>query len=136
MPEVTVNYLVVLVSAIVSMIIGSIWYSPAVFGKQWMRLVGKTQEDIQKMNKGPVYGGMFLLALVLAYVMSHIIDFAQATTISRGLKTGFWTWLGFVATTKGAEYLFLGKPRTLYMIDVGYHLVEFLVIGALIAVWQ
>ena len=40
-PNVDVNYLAVLVAAIINMVIGSIWYSPSMgFGKSWMKYSG------------------------------------------------------------------------------------------------
>ncbi len=40
-----VNYLAVLVAAIVGMVVGFIWYSPKVFGKMWMKLSGVNPKD-------------------------------------------------------------------------------------------
>lgn len=36
MPEVTVNYVAILVAVIASMILGYLWYSKMLFGKAWM----------------------------------------------------------------------------------------------------
>ena len=46
-----VNYLAVLVAAIVSMVIGGLWYSPLLFGNVWMKLSGITQKDVEKAKK-------------------------------------------------------------------------------------
>jgi hypothetical protein len=46
-----INYLAVLVAALVSMVIGGLWYSPLLFGNIWMKLSGITQKDVEKAKK-------------------------------------------------------------------------------------
>jgi hypothetical protein len=45
---------------------------------------------------------------------------------------------GFVATTSAVNTFFAGRPRAraLYLIDSGYYLVSFLVMGAIHGVWD
>ncbi len=139
MPEVDINYLAVLVAAIASMIVGAIWYSPMVMGKQWMALTGKTEEEIKKMPKNKMtkmYLLTFIGSLVMAYVLAHMIDYVNADTATGGLQTGFWLWLGFVAPAFLSEHLFNGKPMKLYGIVTGFQLVNLLVMGVIIALWQ
>ena len=38
-----VNYLAVVVAAVVALVIGFIWYSPPVFGNRWMAYLGTTR---------------------------------------------------------------------------------------------
>jgi len=135
MPEVTVNYLAVLVCVAISMFLGYVWYSAPVFGRAWMNLIGKTEADLKK-GAGSAMGFAVVLAFLTSYIMSHIIDFAKAETISRGLTTGFWVWLGFVFTTVAMQNVFAQRPMKLTVINAGYHLVQFLIIGAILAAWQ
>lgn len=125
MPEVTLNYWAIIVSAIVSMALGALWYSPLLFGKMWMTLMGMKKEDVKKEEANKAYAITTVGALVLAYVMSHFVDYVGATTISQGVQTGFWTWLGFQATTSISMAAFENKPMKLWAINSGYHLVEF-----------
>ncbi len=137
MPPVDINYLAVLVSSVASMAIGFAWYSTGAFGKKWMNMVGLSQKDLEKQKKdmGPKYGLVFLGSLVMAYVLSHFVDFTLATTIAEGMQAGFWAWLGFVATVGLSTFVFEGKPFKLYLINNGYQLVSLLVMGAILAVW-
>ena len=43
-----VNYWAILVSGVAAVVIGAVWYSPGVFGKAWMQLVGFKKEDMKK----------------------------------------------------------------------------------------
>ncbi|MBD3233937.1 MAG: DUF1761 family protein [candidate division Zixibacteria bacterium] len=135
MPEVSVNYLAVLVAAIVNMIIGALWYSPLLFGKSWMGLVGKSEEDLRKENSPIPYIIAFVSSLIMAYVLSHIIDYIYADSILEGLQAGFWSWLGFTATTFATNYAFQRQSTKLYLIDALYYLVGLLVMGIILAVW-
>jgi hypothetical protein len=135
MPEVTLNYWAIIVSAIVSMVLGALWYSPVLFGKQWMQLMGWTKEQVKKEDANKGYLLAMIGALILAYVMSHFVDYVGATTVSQGAQTGFWTWLGFAATTSLTTSTFEGKPTKLWGINSGYNLVQFILTGAILAVW-
>lgn len=135
MPEADINYWAVLVAGLSSMVVGAIWYGNMLFAKPWMRLVGKTEEDL-KGGVAKAYTTMILLALVLAYILAHFVDYTGAETWMDGAVTAIWLWLGFVVTTKGADYVFSHKPLKLYLIDVGYHLVEMVVMGIILVVWM
>lgn len=134
MTNIQVNYVAILVCAVASMVVGYFWYSKMLFGKQWMRLSGITEADINKgKDKMPVtYGTMFVASLVMAYVLAHFISFANAVTITDGIMTAFWAWLGFVATTFLSGSLFEGKPIKLYYIQAGHYLVSMAVMGAIL----
>lgn len=124
----------VIVAAIAGMVIGGIWYAPPVFGKTWMQLVGITPEDAKK-GRAKGFGGMIVLALVLAFAMSSVFDSANVQGVGEGLQTAFWLWLGFVVTTNAGDVLFAKKPAKLYWINVSYYLVEFFVMGWILAAW-
>ncbi len=135
MPEVSVNYLAVVVAAVASMIIGAIWYSPRVFGKMWMRLTGKTMDQMAGQSAGQGYLVTFIGSLVMAWVLAMFVDFTNATSISAGAFTGFWVWMGFVATVGLAGVTFGGQPWGLYVLNMGNYLVTLAVMGAILAVW-
>lgn len=134
-PILAINYIAVLVSAIIGFVIGMAWYK--VFGRQWMSLMGLTPEKLQGMKKGmakPMLGG-FVATLIMAFVLAHVIGYSQASTIPEGLMGGFWVWLGFVATVMINSVLWEGKPVKLYALNVAHYLVVLLVMGAILAVW-
>ena len=51
------------------------------------------------------------------------------------MKVGFAVWLGFVTTVQLTSVLFAKQPLKLYLINTGYQLVCYLVMGAILAVW-
>lgn len=130
-----VNLLAVLVSAIITMIVGAIWYSPALFARPWMSAVGKTEEEIREGGQAG-YAIAAFSAIVMAYVLAHFISFANAKTILEGLQIGFWAWLGFVASTSIVNTSFSGRPLKLYFLEAGYFLVALVLNGAILALWR
>lgn len=134
LPEISLNYWAVLVAMVASMLIGYGWYSMPIFGRKWMALIGKTEEEL-KRGQGPAMGGAVILGLIQAYIFAHIVGYVGAETIGDGLLTGFWLWLGFPLTILGVQNLFAQRPFKLTLINAGYHLVQYLVFGAIFAVW-
>ena len=132
MPVVQLHYWAILLAAVAGIAVGSIWYSPLLFSSTWMKLSGK--KDMGKM--GPNMSLVAVFALVESYVLAHFVVYTSATTIMGGLETGFWLWLGFVATTMGLNYVFGGRSLKLYALDAGNHLLTILVMGAILATWR
>ncbi len=135
MPNVEINYIAVIVAAVINMIVGSVWYSPALFGKDWAKLIGRKIEDMGK-DAGLSYAITALGALVQAWILANIIDWVWATTLAEGIVVGFIIWLGFVAITEGVNTIFAGTRKKLWAINTGYFLVVLVINGALLAVWQ
>lgn len=138
---VSVNYLAVLVCGLINMVLGMLWFSPVLFGKPWMAALGWNPAKMDEMKKtqknmGAKYAIAALTGLVLAFVMSHFVYFVSASTFAQGMKTGLWLWLGFVATSGVNAVLWEKKPLKLYAIDVGYYLVDMMILGGVLSVWR
>jgi hypothetical protein len=138
-PEVPINYLAVLVAGIIPMVVGMLWYSPALFAKKWMSMIGKTEEEIRKSGVGKAYALSFLSSLLMAYVLDHSIIFGNTylhmSGFGAGMMGGFWLWLGFVVTTNASVVLFEFRRAGLYWISMGYYLVCLLLMGGVLGAW-
>lgn len=132
--QVNVNFLAVIVAAIANMALGFLWYSQALFANAWMAAIGKTREQLGQ--PGPAYALTLVGALVTAYILALFVKVAQAQTLLDGALTGLLAAVGFVATSFGVGYIFEGRPRNLYLINVGYQLVSLVVMGAILGVWR
>lgn len=131
-----INFLAVIVAAIVNMALGYAWYGP-LFGKQWMKLTGRTKESIEKDKKGlpMVMGAMFVGALVMACILAEFISLTNSQGAVAGAMIGFWAWLGFVATTMLQDVLYEKKNKNLAAINLGYNLTALVINGAIIGTW-
>ena len=122
------NYIGIIAATIVAFAIGAAWYSPILFAKPWMRENGFTEDDHQA-NLIRMFGGSFVMLLIASYVLSLIID---DSSILEGLRVGLAVGAAFVAAAFAVTYLFEKKSPTLFVINAGYHVVTFTVMGTII----
>lgn len=130
-----VNLPAVVVASVAAMGVGFVWYHPKVFGNQWMKLQGLSEQNLDKSGMGMKFGIMFLATLVSGYILSIFIHYAGAYNLMLGAKTGLWAWLGFVMPAGLANHLFSQKPLKFYLIQTGHHLAGLLVMGAILGSW-
>ena len=133
------NVFAIIIAAIVAMAVGGFWYSPAGFGKPWMKLVGmkmSDMKDMQKKDMGLMYFKGFLVQVVVATVLAWFIAKTGRPTIGAGLHIAFMAWLGFVATNSFGGVLWEKRPIALWLLNNAYNLVIFLVMGLILAWWM
>ena len=76
--QVNINYIAVFVAAVVYYIGGALWYSPLLFGKTWMGLVGLNEEEIKEERKAAwksyliAAGSAILISLGIARVEAYL----------------------------------------------------------------
>jgi Protein of unknown function (DUF1761) len=134
-----INYAAVVVSAVVYWVLGGIWYSPLLFGRKFIEIMRWSPEQLARIESegaGAQLALAFVGSLVAAYVLAHVVRYMNAESAGDGAKTGLWLWLGFIVTTNLNTVFFEFRPLGLYLINIGYHLVAFLTMGALLAVWR
>ncbi len=135
-----INYLAVIVAALVSMVLGFLWYAPFLFGKKWMATLPqetvKKIEEGNKKNMGPTIFlalvGSFATAYVLAYMLGSM---SESIDWMRGAQVGFLMWLGFAFPFVLGGVLWEKKSWTSFWVNVPYYLVAFVVMGMIIGAW-
>jgi hypothetical protein len=135
-----VNPWAILGAAIATMIVGFIWYSPALFARPWMVAMGYDPDDktkIEEMRKGAgkMYSITFILSLLGAFVLAKIISGLTIETVYHGVKVAFGVWLGFLMPVQLTDKMFSRRPFNLFLINTGYQLAAFLVMGAILGKW-
>ena len=128
MPE--VNWIAVGLCAVSSLVLGAIWYSPALFARQWQTAAGLSEEQASSGNISVIFGTAFLLSLVAAAVFAMFLG----TEMSVGAATaaGFAAGLCWVAASYGINYLFERRPMRLWLINGGYHTLQFTLFGLIL----
>ena len=136
-----INIWAVLVCAIISMVLGFVWYGP-LFGKKWMEITGaneKTIEQRKEMQKraGPLYGIQFILSLFQAYVLAHyIIGWKDAS----GLENSLWIWAAFIMPMVAQGAMWNADSKKIssgrFLIQGGYQLILFIIFGLILGVWR
>lgn len=127
----TNNLLGILIATAAAMVIGSIWYSKPVFGKDWQKLVGLKDKDM-KQGAAKSMAIMLLMALITAIVLQRFVVIANPQNYVEALKLGAWLWLGFVATYAIGGSAFEKRPTKLVIINVLNQLITLLVMSAIL----
>lgn len=131
MPE--VNLLAVLAAAVASFLLGGLWYSPVLFAKAWQREAGVSDAQLKSANMALIFGLAFVLSLVAAFVFALFLG--PRPPLALGLGAGSSAGLCWVASSFGINYLFERKSLKLFLINGGYHTLQFTIIGLILALW-
>ncbi len=132
------NYLAVVAAVVINMAAGALWYSPVLWAKPWTAATGITDEYV-RAHKNETYRGYaisIVASIVIALVLSVLVQATGADTIGEGVLLGLTAGVGFVLTTHAANYAFESRPLKLYLINAGYPVVSFALMGALLGAWQ
>jgi hypothetical protein len=133
--DVQLNYWGIVLAAISSMVVGTIWYGRSFWtGKEWMRLTKDYKKVDRSLNASLIVA--VLMSLLLAYALAHITyisyKFFGGSYFSNAVSTAFWLWLG-VAFSRGLVMdTFEGRPYKLTAINTGNSLVTMLVMGLIL----
>ena len=132
MPE--INWLAVALCAGSSLFLGGVWYSPALFGKAWQDATGLSAEELAKGNMPKIFG----LTLVLSFIAAAVFAMFLGPNFGIGPATaaGFSAGLCWVAASYGITYLFEHRPLKLWLVNGGYHTLQFTLFGAIIGSMQ
>ena len=128
------NFLAVLVAAFIQWILGALWYS-LFFAKPWMALTGHTPGQ---RPKGAIFSmiASFFGALILCFMLAHVVIWADAITADHGAFAGFVCWVGFIAVPLFLETLYERRSFKLFAINSGYWLAALLISGGVLGAWR
>jgi hypothetical protein len=128
-----VNFLAVLVAALSSFMLGGLWYSNALFGAAWNRAAAATKQPGEG-HPAKVFGVSFVFALVAALAYAVLVPAPANAMMAAG--QGLLAGVGLVAASFGINYQFANRPAVLWLIDGGYHTLQFLIYGLVIGLWR
>lgn len=138
-----VHFLPILVCAIISMVIGSIWYGP-LFGRAWARVIKADPECFndpvkkKEANKKamPLYGLQFVLSLIQIWVLSSFIG----VSIGSALGTSLWLWLGFIVPMAAGGSMWNNDTKRdnwqRFLLTAGFQLVLSIIFGLVLGIWR
>lgn len=156
------NFIAILVAAVVPMVLGFIWYNPALFGNTWMRESGMTEEKMKSGNMGVIFGVSFLLAILLSFFTQFLTihqmgplglvdgnpdaalasykafmsDYGSAhRTFTHGALHGAMAGVFFVLPVMATNGLFERKSWKHIFINVGYWTLVLTIMGAIVCGW-
>ncbi len=130
-----VNYLAVLVSALMYWWLGALWYGE-LFSKQWMALENLTAA--QARGTGDValpYIVTFVLNLLISYVLAELCSWRNANTAVRGAGVGALLWIGILGPVAFTTYMYEMRSKELFAINEFYPFVGLCLMGAILGAW-
>jgi hypothetical protein len=131
------NYLAILVAAIVNFMLGGLWFSPILFAKAWMKEMKINPEDCKNQKgMGMIYLSAFLLGAVAAFLLALLIKLLDIYGALSGAALGCLVSLLFVGTSIGTNFLFEKKSFQLFWITIGHHVLTYIAMGAILGAWQ
>lgn len=157
------NFLAILVAAIVPLFIGFIWYGPMLFQNAWMRESGMTEEKMKNSNMAVIFIVSLLLSVLLAFFTQFLVihqfgamgmiggdptdalpsfqafmdDYGNNyRTYKHGALHGAMAGIFFVLPVMATNGLFERKSWKLTFINVGYWTLCLAIMGAIICGWQ
>jgi len=130
-----INYLAVALAALAAFFLGFIWYT-FIFSKPWQALIGMGSKGKGKAStqQTPDLGRLlitsFVLELIMAFTLASLLG--SGAGAAAGLRYGLMIGLGWVATAFAVNYMYEGRPLKLWLINAGYNVVVFAVMGLII----
>jgi hypothetical protein len=130
-----INFLAVLVAALSSFVVGWLWYGP-LFGRKWMNYMGYTEEDLKKGSMPmPVMMGVNYVATVLAAFAIAMFLGPESDAVF-GIFAGLMIAIFWIGTSRLNDVLYENKPWGLFLINVGYYVVVYILMGAILGAWH
>ncbi len=126
------NWLAVVVAALAYFVLGAIWYSNALFGKQYRAAIGVAPDASGQPVPTALFTnlvGWFVTAIALGLISNSI----GADSFGDGLALGLVVWAGFIATNRIVAAAYEGPNRALMMVNGPYNLLGFLIMGVILA---
>jgi Protein of unknown function (DUF1761) len=132
-----INYLAVLVAALVAFVMGGLWYSPLLFGKAWAKLRGIDPTGAAGAQmRPPEILAEFVRGLIVAVVLAGFVVHLGVVNLVGAIYLGLAVWIGFQATSIVGAVIHEHYPFKLYAIHTGDALAKTLVMAVILGVWR
>ncbi|NNE27902.1 MAG: DUF1761 domain-containing protein [Saprospiraceae bacterium] len=143
-----INWLPMIVAALIPLVIGAIYYGP-LFGKAWMSSLGITEEDLKDANMPLIYGTALVLSFLVAMGLDFNIELTHKEcseageivwgsfhTFKHGMLHGFFTAVFLAIPVLVNNSLFQRNSWKNILINVGYWALTFALMGGLLDAWN
>jgi hypothetical protein len=131
---IVINWVAVVVVAIIYFAIVFFWYFPSLFGNLWLKLVGKESEPKSKIIRDTII--MIPTSFITVLIIEIMMDLTGMNDIASALLLNLILWIGFIGIIGINQTNFNDRGLKLFLIEYGVYLVAFLIAGLILAVWQ
>lgn len=126
------NWLAIVAAAVSAFVLGGLWYGP-LFKRAWCRETGM-DPDARPGHPGRVFGTAFVAALVAAFAFAWFLG--PQPQVRAAVHAGLMVGLAFVAMSFAINYAFAQRSLKLWLIDGGYHTLQFALYGLVLGLWH
>jgi hypothetical protein len=130
-----INHLAIFVCALANLALGALWYSPVLFYRPWQRENNLTDEQLKQAKFVPRMIVAFILSLVMSYNLAFFLG-GEGTTAAWGATAGLLTGFGWAAMIFTVVALFELRSIKYMLINGGFVVVYFTLIGFILGVWR
>ena len=132
------NYIAIIVAVVAGQAFGALWFSPLAFANPWMAAIGTTKEEIEARPGPKAIPFVISIAtgFVTAFVIAHLLQQLSSPGIEEGLLIGAILGVAVFGFMDATHKAFAGNNLKHFMIDNGHTAINFLILGAIIGVWD
>jgi Protein of unknown function (DUF1761) len=127
-----INIWAVLAATVLSFLLGGVWYSHSFFGGRWNREAGRGPEA-HRPHPARVFGVSFAMCLVTGVAFAAWVG--PSPPVGDAVLKGLAAGAGVVAASLGMTYQFASLSLPMWLIDGGYHVARFLLLGLVLGLW-
>lgn len=133
------NWLAVIVGALIYFALGALWYSPVLLGRQWQRSIGWDPSRQPPEMKPTTYLLPLVAYLVMAIGVGLLAAASGTDTIGEGVVLGLVVGIGLSLMHTLVDATFdpnKPEPWTWFAINGSYHALGLLIVAIVVAAWQ
>ncbi|MDX1450257.1 MAG: DUF1761 domain-containing protein [Acidimicrobiia bacterium] len=129
------NWLAVLVAGLAYLIIGAVWYTDALMGRQYRAALG-LDPDTQGTPDPSLLVTNLMGWLVSALALGLVMAAAGASGVGDGIIFGLVVGVGFIVTQMLVTSTYEGRGMALFKVNAPYVVIGYVVMGIILATWQ
>ncbi len=131
-----INYLAIVIAAVVAWLASAAWYMS--LSQVYQAELGRTPAQAKEAMQRPgallplVYA--FLANIIIAWMLAGVLGHLGPgqVTLQNGVISAAFLWFGFIFTTLFVNYSFHGRGLRLILIDLGNWLIALLAMGLVV----
>ena len=133
-----IHWVAVLVSALVGIATGAIWFGPKTFYPAWSKAMGRAESDLpgNGMSMGIIFGSTFIAQFVQAIAMAIIISGLDQPNFAQGALVGIVVGVGIAAAAPLGHRLFGGQGFHVWGLEVANDVLVLTLMGAILGGWN
>jgi hypothetical protein len=133
------NWLAIIVGALIYFALGALWYAPQFLGRRWQRSIGWDPERTQPQMSAAAYAVPLVAYLVMAVAIALLAAATSTDTLGEGIVLGLVVGIGLSLMHTMVDATFdpsKPEPWTWFAINGSYHALGVLIVAVVVSVWQ